>query len=77
MHAGQRRAGPAADGVSDVFLFGQRDYSMRIWVDPDKLAARSLTAADVAAAIREQNCPSPRARSASSRPRPGRSSSSR
>jgi multidrug efflux pump len=42
-------------GVGDVFLFGQRDYSMRIWVDPAKLAARNLTAGDVAAAIREQN----------------------
>ena len=42
-------------GVGDVFLFGQRDYSMRIWVDPDKLAARNLTAGDVVAAIREQN----------------------
>ncbi|HUY90424.1 MAG TPA: efflux RND transporter permease subunit [Pirellulales bacterium] len=45
------------DGVGDVFLFGQRDYSMRVWVDPEKLAARNLTAADVAAAIREQNMP--------------------
>ncbi len=44
-------------GVSDVLLFGQRDYSMRIWVDPEKLAARGLTASDVAAAIREQNLP--------------------
>jgi len=44
-------------GVSDVILFGQRDYSMRIWVDPEKLAARNLTAGDVAAAIREQNIP--------------------
>src|SRR5437667_7376593 len=42
-------------GVGDVFLFGQRDYSMRIWVDPDKLAARKLTATDVVQAIREQN----------------------
>jgi multidrug efflux pump len=42
-------------GVSDVFLFGQRDYSMRIWVDPAKLSARKLTATDVVAAIREQN----------------------
>src|SRR5712692_1797032 len=31
-------------GVGDVFLFGQRDYSMRIWVDPGKLAARKMTA---------------------------------
>ena len=44
-------------GVADVILFGQRDYSMRIWVDPEKLAARNLTAGDVAAAIREQNIP--------------------
>jgi multidrug efflux pump len=42
-------------GVGDVFLFGQRDYSMRIWVNPDKLQARNLSAADVVAAIREQN----------------------
>src|SRR5438445_1436825 len=39
-------------GVGDVFLFGQRDYSMRIWVDPDKLAARKLTATDVVRSIR-------------------------
>src|SRR5438270_8083380 len=32
------------DGVGDVFIFGQRDYSMRVWVDPDKLASRGLTA---------------------------------
>jgi multidrug efflux pump len=44
-------------GVGDVFLFGQRDYSMRIWVDPEKLAARNLSASDVVAAIREQNAP--------------------
>jgi multidrug efflux pump len=44
-------------GVGDVFLFGQRDYSMRIWVDPAKLAARRLSAADVVQAIREQNAP--------------------
>jgi multidrug efflux pump len=43
------------DGVSDVKMLGQRDYSMRIWVDPDKLAVRNLTAGDVVAAIREQN----------------------
>jgi len=42
-------------GVSDVFLFGQRDYSMRVWVNPDRLAVRGLTAMDVANAIREQN----------------------
>jgi len=42
-------------GVSDIFISGQRDYSMRIWVDPDRLAARGLTAGDVVAALREQN----------------------
>jgi multidrug efflux pump len=42
-------------GVGDVFLFGQRDYSMRLWVDPDKLAARRLSASDVVRAVREQN----------------------
>ena len=42
-------------GVGDVFLFGQRDYSMRLWVDPGKLAARKMTAGDVVRAIREQN----------------------
>jgi multidrug efflux pump len=42
-------------GVGDIFLFGQRDYSMRIWVDPAKLAMRGLTAGDVVNAIREQN----------------------
>ncbi len=43
------------EGISDVMLFGQRDYSMRVWVDPEKLASRKLSASDVAAAIREQN----------------------
>jgi multidrug efflux pump len=42
-------------GISEVIVFGQRDYSMRIWVDPEKLAARNLTAADVVAAVGEQN----------------------
>jgi multidrug efflux pump len=42
-------------GVGDVFLFGQRDYSMRLWVNPGKLAARKMTAGDVVRAIREQN----------------------
>ena len=42
-------------GVSEVRVFGQRDYSMRIWLDPDKLAVRGLTVADVIAAVREQN----------------------
>ena len=35
-------------GVADIGVLGQRDYSMRIWVDPEKLASRDMTAADVA-----------------------------
>jgi len=42
-------------GVSDVRMFGQRDYSMRIWLDPDKLAVRNMTAGDVVRALQEQN----------------------
>jgi multidrug efflux pump len=42
-------------GVGSVNLFGQRQYSMRIWVDPDKLAARNLTAVDVVNSIQNQN----------------------
>jgi hydrophobe/amphiphile efflux-1 (HAE1) family protein/NodT family efflux transporter outer membrane factor (OMF) lipoprotein len=42
-------------GAGDVQLFGSGDYAMRIWLNPDKLAARNLTASDVVAAIREQN----------------------
>src|SRR6516165_1124477 len=43
------------DGVGDCNVFGQQDYSMRIWVDPEKLAALNMTAADVTNALREQN----------------------
>jgi len=43
------------EGVGDVTVFGARDYSMRIWLDPEKLAARNMTAGDVVRAIREQN----------------------
>ena len=43
------------NGVGDVFLFGEQDYSMRVWVDPDQLAARGLTAMDVVNALKEQN----------------------
>ncbi len=42
-------------GVGDVLVFGAGDYSLRVWLDPDKVAARSLTAGDVVRAIREQN----------------------
>jgi multidrug efflux pump len=43
------------EGISDIFISGQRDYSMRIWLDPEKLASRNLTATDVVNAVREQN----------------------
>jgi len=46
-------------GVGDISMFGQKDYSMRVWVDPEKLAGRNMTAGDVVAAIREQNMPAP------------------
>ncbi len=42
-------------GVGSIIIFGARDYTMRIWLDPQKLAARNLTADDVVNAIREQN----------------------
>ncbi|MEN5245343.1 efflux RND transporter permease subunit [Pseudomonas atacamensis] len=42
-------------GVGDVQLFGMGDYSLRVWLDPNKTASRNLTATDVVAAIREQN----------------------
>jgi multidrug efflux pump len=42
-------------GAGDVQVFGSGDYAMRIWLNPDKIAARNLTASDVVAAIREQN----------------------
>ncbi|NQD93188.1 efflux RND transporter permease subunit [Pseudomonas sp. CrR25] len=42
-------------GIGDVGLYGAGDYAMRVWLDPDKLAARGLAVADVVTAIREQN----------------------
>ena len=42
-------------GVGDASLFGAKDYAMRVWLRPDKLAQYGLTPGDVAAAIREQN----------------------
>jgi hydrophobe/amphiphile efflux-1 (HAE1) family protein len=43
------------DGVGDITIFGARDYSMRLWLDPDKIATLGMTAGDVLAAIRAQN----------------------
>nr|WP_298716452.1 multidrug efflux RND transporter permease subunit [uncultured Steroidobacter sp.] len=42
-------------GMGDVRLFGSGDYSMRVWLDPERIASRGLTAGDVINAIREQN----------------------
>jgi multidrug efflux pump subunit AcrB len=42
-------------GVGDVAFLGPRDYSMRVWLDPERLASREMTASDVLQAISEQN----------------------
>jgi len=42
-------------GVGNASVFGNKDYAMRVWVNPDKLVLKSMTVSDVAAAIREQN----------------------
>ncbi len=43
------------EGVGDVFAFGEREYSVRVWLDPNKMADFALTASDVVSAIRTQN----------------------
>ncbi len=43
------------DGIGDIQIFGARDYSMRLWLDPDKISNLGMTAGDVLAAIRAQN----------------------
>jgi multidrug efflux pump len=53
MHVKDRIARIA--GVGDAQIFGGGDYAMRLWLDPDKIAARGLTAGDVLRAVREQN----------------------
>jgi hydrophobic/amphiphilic exporter-1 (mainly G- bacteria), HAE1 family len=42
-------------GVADVFIFGERKYSMRLWLDPERMASRALTATDVVNALEQQN----------------------
>jgi hydrophobic/amphiphilic exporter-1 (mainly G- bacteria), HAE1 family len=42
-------------GVADVIIFGERKYSMRLWLDPARMAGRALTATDVVTALSEQN----------------------
>jgi len=49
-------------GVGFVRLFGARDYSMRIWLDPDKMARLGVTAGDVARIVQEQNVVAPSGR---------------
>ncbi|MFW5837123.1 MAG: efflux RND transporter permease subunit, partial [Desulfovibrionaceae bacterium] len=46
-------------GVGDVNVFGSQDYSMRIWLDPDKMTRLKLTPSDVISAIQEQNVQAP------------------
>src|SRR6056297_2809027 len=43
------------DGVSDAYIFGETEYSMRIWMDPDKLSALGMNPDEVIQAIRQQN----------------------
>jgi hydrophobe/amphiphile efflux-1 (HAE1) family protein len=43
------------DGIGDITIFGARDYSMRLWLDPDRISNLGMTASDVVAAIRAQN----------------------
>src|SRR5262249_37339502 len=42
-------------GVGDITYLGQRDYSMRLWLDPEKMASRRISASDVVSAIEQQN----------------------
>ncbi|AFL53743.1 HAE1 family hydrophobic/amphiphilic exporter-1 [Sinorhizobium fredii] len=43
------------DGVGDVLLFGEREYALRVWLDPQKLSAYGMTSGDVVEALRQQN----------------------
>jgi HAE1 family hydrophobic/amphiphilic exporter-1 len=49
-------------GVGDVFIFGAANYAMRIWLDPQKMATRSITVGDVRAAVNAQNAANPAGR---------------
>ncbi len=50
------------NGVSNIFIGGERRYAMRLWLDPKKMAARNITALDVERALREQNVEIPSGR---------------
>src|SRR5258705_11440101 len=43
------------DGIGDIQMFGARDYSMRLWLDSDRIATLGMTSAEVVAALRAQN----------------------
>jgi hydrophobic/amphiphilic exporter-1 (mainly G- bacteria), HAE1 family len=43
------------DGVGDLIIFGEREYSLRIWLDPEKLSAYGMTSSDVVQSLRDQN----------------------
>src|SRR4051812_39911658 len=43
------------DGVGNINYLGERDYSMRVWLDPDKMATRNIATSDVISAVRNQN----------------------
>jgi hydrophobe/amphiphile efflux-1 (HAE1) family protein len=43
------------EGVGDLTIFGEREYSLRVWLDPERLSTYGMTAGDVVAALREQN----------------------
>ena len=43
------------DGVGDLIIFGERQYSLRVWLDPEKLSAYGMTGSDVVQALRDQN----------------------
>ncbi len=43
------------EGVGSVLMFGAREYAMRVWLDPEKIAALGMTAEEVLAALRQQN----------------------
>jgi hydrophobic/amphiphilic exporter-1 (mainly G- bacteria), HAE1 family len=43
------------DGVGDLIIFGEREFSLRIWLDPEKLSAYGMTAGDIVQALRDQN----------------------
>src|SRR6266545_4004623 len=43
------------EGIGDITYLGQRDYSMRLWLDPSKMSTRNLTATDIVSAVTQQN----------------------